>query len=76
MYQLLGPIRAIHFGRIVQGSSINDVLPMSNENIISFLKDIEAAGSSSALSRVMEPLATEIANSNINCEVENPLEVI
>jgi hypothetical protein len=58
------PIKKIHFGNFFKSPVLNEVVqPLQGKGIVSFLKDIEEAGSSSVLMRIVEPFASEIATS-------------
>lgn len=68
------PIRAMPLGRIIAGSSNSnvDVPPLEGDALCQFFKDVEDASSSSALTRVLEPWATSIANTTETLKIKNP----
>ncbi|KAJ8910241.1 hypothetical protein NQ315_002565 [Exocentrus adspersus] len=65
-------IRAINFGGIFLGSNISEIPPISQDQLSELLNKIVKGGSSSVITRVLEPWASEISQTPNVRTVANP----
>lgn len=55
------PLRHMEFGSVIPSSQISDIPPITENELVDTLKQIQSAGSSSCLMRLIEPFASELA---------------